>query len=119
MELRTASTITLALVVAASIASACELLPSEPLVCAPNPTVQEPDPACTQCCIGGGGSASASASGGDDNADGSEGGSAACDELHSQCCPNLEGIDLEICETTVDELSCEIWLDIFREEGSC
>jgi hypothetical protein len=47
------------------------------------------------------------------------GGGMACETLHSQCCPNLEGVDLELCETATDELSCEIWLDIFQEEGKC
>ena len=70
-----------------------------------------------QCkvCLGGG-----PMEGGDDNADGEDtGGGMACETLHSQCCPNLEGFDLELCETATDELSCEIWLDIFQEEGSC
>jgi hypothetical protein len=47
------------------------------------------------------------------------GGGAACEQLHSQCCPNLEGFDLELCETTTDEGSCEFWLEIFQEEGKC
>ncbi len=47
------------------------------------------------------------------------GGGMACETLHSQCCPNLEGFDLELCETTTDEASCELWLEIFQEEGSC
>jgi hypothetical protein len=47
------------------------------------------------------------------------GSGAACEELHSQCCPNLEGFDLELCETTTDESSCQFWLEIFQEEGKC
>ena len=47
------------------------------------------------------------------------GGGAACEQLHSQCCPNLDGFDLELCETTTDEGSCQFWLEIFQEEGKC
>lgn len=47
------------------------------------------------------------------------GGGTACETLHEQCCPNLEGFDLELCETATDEGSCALWLEIFQEEGSC
>jgi len=46
------------------------------------------------------------------------GGGAACEQLHA-CCPNLEGFDRELCETTTDEDSCQFWLEIFQEEGQC
>jgi hypothetical protein len=90
-----------------------------------------------QVCAGGGGSASAgdgasswsTDDGGswstDDGASSwtgtDDGGSsgASCDELHTQCCPNLDGFDLELCNDANDEASCALWLDIFAGEGKC
>lgn len=70
------------------------------------------------------GGASWSDDGGADDAssytDGGESSSgAACEQLHAQCCPQLEGFDLELCRDATDEASCQLWLDIFTEEGSC
>ncbi len=57
---------------------------------------------------------------GGDGADGGDGGGgAACEELHATCCPQLDGIDLELCTGATDEPSCALWLDIFRDEGAC
>lgn len=55
---------------------------------------------------------------GGESDDGSGAGGAACEELES-CCPELDGIDRDLCESATDEASCEIWLDIFRDEGAC
>ena len=55
----------------------------------------------------------------DDGGDGSGGGGAACEELHGSCCPKLDGVDRDLCESATDETGCEIWLDIFRDEGAC
>jgi len=46
-------------------------------------------------------------------------GGPSCDQLHAQCCPNLDGIDLELCNDANDEDSCALWLDIFAGEGKC
>jgi len=80
---------------------------------------------CQVCGLGGG-----ALPGGENGESGSDNGSesgndsgsssgAACDELHAQCCPQLEGFDLELCEDAVDEGSCQLWLEVFRGEGSC
>jgi hypothetical protein len=55
----------------------------------------------------------------DGGGDGSNDGSAACEELHGSCCPNLDGVDRDLCESATDETGCQIWLDIFRDEGAC
>jgi hypothetical protein len=59
--------------------------------------------------------------GGDDGGGGGGGGdsSAACKTLRETCCPKLSGFDKELCESADDALTCELWLDLFREEGSC
>lgn len=64
-----------------------------------------------------GGDGGDGADGGDAGGDG--GGGAACEELHATCCPQLDGIDLELCTGATDEPSCALWLDIFRGEGAC
>lgn len=61
--------------------------------------------------------------GGDDQDDDptgeSPGGGEACETLHAQCCPQLTGLDRDLCEDAEGEVSCELWLDIFTDEGSC
>jgi hypothetical protein len=51
--------------------------------------------------------------------DGGSGGGAVCEQLHAECCPNLDGYDLELCEDATDESSCQLWLDVFQEQGAC
>lgn len=56
---------------------------------------------------------------GDDGGEDTSGDDAVCDELKSQCCPNLSGVDRDLCEGASTAFECELWLDIFRDEGSC
>ncbi len=43
----------------------------------------------------------------------------ACQTLQSTCCPQLTGFDRELCDDAEGEVSCQLWLDVFTEEGSC
>ena len=56
---------------------------------------------------------------GDGGGGGGHDGSAACQELHGSCCPKLSGFDKDLCEGADSQLTCELWLDLFKEEGSC
>ena len=54
----------------------------------------------------------------DDDDDDDDSSGDDCEEL-AACCPMLSGIDRDLCEDADEPFECELWLDIFREEGSC
>ncbi len=80
---------------------------------------------CGDVCFGGSappsGSGGSSTTGGDSGDDPStpvpDGG--ACDTLFSECCPRLSGFDQSLCEDADGEVACQLWLDVFREDGAC
>ena len=54
----------------------------------------------------------------DDDDDDDDSSGDDCVEL-AACCPMLSGVDRDLCEGANEPFECELWLDIFRDEGSC